>query len=733
MSTPNVELLAPAGSYEGLKAVCQAGADAAYIGGNQFGARAYANNLDTDTMLEAIDYVHIHDKRLYLTVNTLLKNKELEEQLYQYLLPYYKQGLDGVIVQDLGVFSFIREHFPDLPIHASTQMAITGVESARLLKEQGASRVVTARELSLKEIAQIKNEVDIEIESFVHGALCYCYSGMCLFSSILGGRSGNRGRCAQPCRLPYQVYEHGRQLNGKNSAYPLSPKDMCTIELLPEIIKSGVYSLKIEGRMKKPEYAAGVTSIYRKYLDLWEQDPKNYRVTKEDKKILFDLYNRDGFNQSYYQVHNGREMMAVKNEKLNKGKQDASSEALYGQMRKQYVETEKKEKIHGFLRLSLDSPAILQVSCGEVQVEVEGAMPQPAEKQPLSEERIRRQMEKLGNTPYVMEDLVIDMKDDIFLPMQSLNELRRDALHSLTDKILEPYKRQGQECTEPSVQNAKKAEVVSELCYTASVETREQLEAVVKQKAISRIYVSLFLFKKEKNKWQIRELAEYIKSYQKECYIALPYILRDDFLTEEDLRMMRKQGADGFLVRNLESYGHIRKAGLEECAVLDFHMYRFNDRASDFWKEQHCQACTVPLELNQKEIAAADNSNSELLIYGYYPMMVSAQCVKKTTDRCTHKQEQLQLKDRYQQMFPVKCYCDTCYNVIYNSLPTGLLKEAREVKKLNVPSLRFSFTLEGKKETEEILQLFLNVYVNEKKVPDKVPTFTKGHFKRGVE
>ena len=261
------ELLAPAGSYEAMTAAFAAGADAVYIGGQKFGARAYADNLDTDQMMDAIAYARLHGKKLYLTVNTLLKERELEEELYDYLLPFYEQGLDAVIVQDFGVFSLIRNTFPDLAVHCSTQMTITGPFSAALLESLGASRIVTARELSLEEIRKIRRQTKLEIESFVHGALCYCYSGQCLFSSMLGGRSGNRGRCAQPCRLPYQVFEKGRQLNGKNSAYPLSPKDMCTIDLLPEIIRSGVTSLKIEGRMKRPEYTAGVVRIYRKYLD----------------------------------------------------------------------------------------------------------------------------------------------------------------------------------------------------------------------------------------------------------------------------------------------------------------------------------------------------------------------------------------------------------------------------------------------------------------------------------
>ena len=259
--TIKTEILSPAGSIQALYAGIRAGADAVYIGGNKFGARAYAENPEEALLLEAIDYVHLHDKKIYLTVNTLLKNQEVEYQLYDYLAKYYEYGLDAVIVQDFGVFRFIRENFPKLDIHASTQMMITGPEGAALLKEMGATRIVTAREISLKEIEEIHTNVDIEIESFIHGAMCYSYSGQCLFSSILGGRSGNRGKCAGPCRQPYAVYENGRLRNDEDSRYVLSLRDMNTLTILPRIIHAGVYSLKIEGRMKSPEYAAGTVEL----------------------------------------------------------------------------------------------------------------------------------------------------------------------------------------------------------------------------------------------------------------------------------------------------------------------------------------------------------------------------------------------------------------------------------------------------------------------------------------
>ncbi|HIV23492.1 MAG TPA: U32 family peptidase [Candidatus Merdiplasma excrementigallinarum] len=305
------ELLAPGGSPESLKAAVNAGADAIYMGGRCFSARAYAQNADEGELLAAMDYCHIHDRKLYLTVNTLLKERELEGELYDYLLPLYEHGLDAVLVQDYGVLRFIRRNFPDLPIHASTQMTVMSGEGAGFLKRQGVTRVVPARELSLEEIREMHRQTGMEIECFVHGALCYSYSGQCLMSSMIGGRSGNRGRCAQPCRLPYRLWEGDKRLEGKGK-YLLSLKDICTLSILPDLTEAGVCSFKIEGRMKRAEYAAGVTEIYRRYLDLYEKNGKEgYRVDEKDLHRLMDLYNRGGFSEGYYHIRQGKSMMSM--------------------------------------------------------------------------------------------------------------------------------------------------------------------------------------------------------------------------------------------------------------------------------------------------------------------------------------------------------------------------------------------------------------------------------------
>lgn len=313
-----VEILAPAGSYESLKGAINGGCDAVYLGGSKFGARAFAHNLDEDMMLRAIDYVHLFDKKLYLTVNTLLHNEELEEELYRYLEKYYTQGLDAVIVQDTGVLSFLHRNFPKLPIHASTQMTLTSEKGGEILKDYGVTRFVPSRELGIDEIRHIRKQTSLEIETFVHGALCYCYSGQCFLSSMIGERSGNRGRCAQPCRMPYQVFEQdGRPM--KNAPYVLSPKDMCTLDKIPDLVDSGIDSFKIEGRMKKPEYASYTAFLYRKYVDLYLEYGDQYQsyLRKHQKQLeydytcLMDLYNRGGFHSGYFYDYNGSQIMSM--------------------------------------------------------------------------------------------------------------------------------------------------------------------------------------------------------------------------------------------------------------------------------------------------------------------------------------------------------------------------------------------------------------------------------------
>lgn len=726
----NVELLAPAGSYQTVVAAIAAGADAVYMGGTKFGARAYAENGDEDTIIKAIKYVHLHEKAIYLTVNTLLKNKEMEEELYKYLLPYYKAGLDAVIVQDPGVLLFIKEHFPDLPIHASTQMTITGAKSAKLLEEMGCTRIVTARELSLEEIAEIRANTSLEIESFVHGALCYCYSGQCLMSSMIGGRSGNRGRCAQPCRLPYQVYENGKKQNSENNQYALSPKDMCTIQILPQIVEAGVYSLKIEGRMKKPEYTAGVVRIYRKYLDLYAKNPDSYYVEQKDMQELFDLYNRDGFHTGYYEDHNGPQMMAVYNKKATEG-QKKRNESLFAELKERYIDTADQISISGTLELHKGMPAKLtihdQVYYGQV---VDAAM-----KQPLDPERVRKQICKTGNTPFVFSDLDIHMDMDIFMPMQSLNELRRTALEQLEEQIVSAYYRQAPQIANPFSKTNAEEKTSSAHALTVSVETKTQLNAVLESHYVERIYASITLFEQKEYKNQITQYIKSAKEKGKQCYLALPYIVRKNQLNylSNDLEYFVNEGLDGYLIRNLETLYLLKEKNLLSHAITDANLYTYNHEAQRFYKLLGIPEDTIPYELNKGEIAHRDNSNSEMIIYGYQPLMISAQCVKKNFSKCNKNSDTMLLVDRYKKNFHVQCVCDYCYNIIYNSIPLGLLKEAAQVQSYGIKSYRLNFTTESQARVNELLSQFYRAYYLDECPEGTSDQFTKGHLKRGVE
>ncbi len=730
------ELLAPAGSFTAMRGALAAGADAVYTGGSLFGARAYAENLSEEKLLEAIDEVHLAGKRLYLTVNTLLKEEELEKQLYNYLLPYYRAGLDGILVQDFGVLSFVAREFPGLPIHASTQMAVTGPAGARFLEKQGVKRLVAARELSLRELNRIHESTSMELEAFVHGALCYSYSGQCLMSSLIGGRSGNRGRCAQPCRLPYQVWEKGRRLNGKHTAYPLNTRDMCTVELLPQILRAGVFSLKIEGRMKKPEYAAGVVEVYRKYLDLYlrhqeyyDRNPEAFQVDPADAKRLFDLFNRDGFNQSYFLVRNGREMMALRNEKLTGRKEEQPMKKSKGMQEP----LQARRGIRGNLYLAPEKPARLQLSLGDVQIEITREGVQLPKNQPLTRERILQQMEKTGNSPFYFDKLQICMEGPVFVPMQFLNELRRRGLEELQQKLLSGFRRAYPEKTAER-ENYPENQPESQEKLWVLPETWEQFRSLLEIPGIDGFYLPTSLFHPERLREEWESASE--QAAGRELRLALPYITRADGKSDyiREIAAWKAPCLQGILVRNLESLGILMETGLEGLAILDAGMYTFSNRSAGFWQELGVKGTTAPLELNQKELARRDNRNSELILYGRSPMMISSQCLKKNLDRCAKKKSLLLLRDRKGMEFPVRCDCDNCCNIIYNSLPTNLLGEWETIRKMGFSGFRLQFTVESGREAADTARAFAEV-LKEGRLPGNLAgsEYTKGHFKRGVE
>lgn len=800
-----VEILAPAGSMECLKAAITAGADAVYTGGALFGARAYAHNLTEEELLEAIDYVHLHGRRLYLTVNTLIKDREMEKQMYDYLLPYYRQGLDAVIVQDIGLFRFIRKHFPDLPIHASTQMTLTGVDGAKFLEKEGAQRIVTSRELSMAEVKKIADETELEIESFVHGALCYCYSGQCLFSSFIGGRSGNRGQCAQPCRLLYRTPE------AKRPQYLLSLKDICTLELIPEMIESGIYSFKIEGRMKKPEYAAAVAFQYRKYADLYlkyyeecpaEEDPaayamKKYRVREEDRQMLLDLYNRGGFHTGYYHTQNGREMISLNRPNhagvpavkvlakkgrnvtakaltdlypqdiielpMRKGREKADNytckdavrkgmnvqipvfadtpfkrdeiwmrtrnSTLIDTLREEFVNGKIKERICGTFRLYPQEKATLTVKCRDAEITVAGEKAQEALSQPMSRERIEKQLRKTGNTEFEFSFLKTEIGEKVFLPMQSLNELRREALETLEKVICEKYRRSGEvkDPEEDKTELSMEEEVLSG--WTASVRTAEQMEVILEEEAIGRIYVDCTMFPRIWEKDSYVEWITKVHAAGKEIYLVMPYIFRERTRKQYEAAYNRIFGAgwDGILIANYESFAFLKEHGYTGRIMTDYNLYEFNQESRKFWKEKGVFEFTAPVELTERELQDLRVKDGEVIVYGYLPMMISAGCIQKTTGGCLKKSGQTTITDRYRNPFVVKNECDYCYNILYNYVPLYLGDRMEEVYQIGPGRIRLMFTTERQQEVRQIL----SAYFEGKELPEG--TYTRGHWKRGIK
>lgn len=747
-----LELLAPAGSLKTLKAVIHAGADAVYLGGSMFGARAYANNFNEEELLEAIRFGHIHGRKIILAVNTLLKEYELG-QLYDYLHPYYEAGLDAVIVQDMGVMEFIKTHFPNLPIHTSTQMTITNVEGARLLKEQGVERVVTAREMSLEEIQRIHDEVGVELESFIHGALCYCYSGQCLFSSIIGGRSGNRGRCAQPCRLSYEVLQGEKSLTGHHATPILSLKDMCTLPFLYELADHGVYSFKIEGRMKTPEYAAGVVSIYRKYMDSY-LDGSRIPVEKKDIRALLELGNRGGFTNGYYYHHNDSDMLSGESASHNK-----SEGVLQDNIRREYVDTELKEKIKGKLILNKECPAKIEVQYGKIKVSYQGDMVLVAQNRPLTEEVVTEKITKTGNTPFVFENLEVTMDDDIFMPVNQLNQLRRGALEALEEALLKPYERTLPELVETSsaetdrqtTGNAIKEKQISgqSLSQTSGqqsagsstevrvlIEDAEQLPAVLKADFVDTVYLDCMLYTRENLLRKLSEDIDRVHASGKKAFYVFPFIFRQQtsLFYEKIMPELKKLPLDGIMVRSLDEIAFVKEWGNGNWQMVsDSNLYTYSNEAAEYFYRLGMIQDTIPVELNRKEILRRENSRSEMIIYGRLPLMITAQCIHKNTLGCMHQPKVLNLKDRYSVHFPVKNFCSECYNVIYNSLPVCLFKEDVTVKKIAPAAVRLSFTTETEEETEQILTIYGDIYKNGGILGQMPMECTNGHFKRGVE
>lgn len=800
------ELLAPTGSMESLKAAVQNGCNAVYLGGKQFSARQYAGNFSIEEIEEACDYCHLRGVRVYVTVNTVYKDKELKEFL-KFVGKLYAIGVDALILQDVGAAKLVQKQYPDFCLHASTQMTANSLEDVQYWYAQGFSKVVLSRELTLPEICYITEHTEAEVETFIHGALCVCYSGQCIMSSMLGGRSGNRGRCAQTCRLPYTLYCGYEKIA---EGHLLSPKDIATISILPQLIDAGIASLKIEGRMKNPEYVAGVTRIYRKYLDLYAQNPENYIVEPEDMKELLQLFNRGGFTEGYYTSRSGLDMMSVERPKtwgLKVGivdkylpqhkkvvirtreplvpgdgieiwtshgphvgcqvtKPSKAGEVItltlegdiakndvvyrtYGKalndiLQKTWEKDSRKLPIYGILKANLHQPLALQLWDNHgSSVYVTGAMVEEAGNQPLVEDKLRQQIQKMGTTPFVLKELEVQADANIYVGIAELNRLRREAAEALTQSILKKTKHKAAQ-TQIQPQTVKKGKLLHKK-VNVLVNTIEQFEAAVKQKGVDTIYIE----STPELEKRLDFVIETSQRYGVSCYVALPRIDREEAADKMRLQKYIASDIDGFLVRSAAQCGAVQQSGKK--FAVDANMNILNRESVLFWKEQGAARICLSVENNLTEINSMADENCEMVVYGYLPLMVTQQCPignfagEKVNGRfCKERftKDLYFLKDRKGEKFPLMPDCERCICTILNGKPLFTLKFYNEILDNAVGSVRLQFTKEGPARVERTIKAYVDATANPENFSAETRFFvqemgkkgsTKGHFFRGVE
>lgn len=707
-----MELLAPAGSFEVLKAVVAAGADAVYIGGNMFSARAYATNFTPEEIIAAIDYCHMYGVKLHLTINTCLKDKEID-CLFFYVAPFYEAGLDAVIVQDMGVFKLLKDSFPGLEIHASTQTTLCSEMGVSFMKELGANRVVLARELMIPEIKRIKaSNPDIEIETFVHGALCFSYSGQCLFSGYLGGRSGNRGRCAGPCRLPYSVYKDEKSLF-KNK-YPLSLKDFCAIDHLKELSDAGVSSLKIEGRMKSARYAAGVTYIYRLALDMLYNEQQ---VDSKSFSKLLELGNRAGFTDGYLIKHNGGDMVSLASPAHTSSKEDVLP--VY------------RNKINISCEASFLEGEIPQVTYTyeDYAVSLSGEAPiDKAMKSPSDISDIEAVLMQTGDTMFCVRNISVNASDNIFVPKSILKKLRREGLEQLESLIVSKYRRNiAKEVKLPSFPNNKDY-LINKGDTVISISNISQLKTTLRYSYVNAVMVPLEL--------SDDNLISDVKACGKKIIVSLPKIIREykvsiDYLSDKIKSL--SDLADGFITYTYDGLGLLMANSIPTNRIIaDYSIYTYNNYAVNTLSE-YASVCSMPLELSLHDMKTRNNANSLISLYGHAPFMITAQCINGNNYGCNNKQENISLTDRYNKRLRVINNCKYCYNIIYNPVPTVLFNEISSIRATNPLAFRLDFTVESDDETRKVLDMYETCIRREFSSSDITFDFTKGHFKKGVE
>ena len=690
-----IEILAPAGEMKSLMAAVNNGADAVYLGGSSFSARKSAVNFDDEGLKEAVEYAHLRGVSVYVALNTLIHEDELEN-VYRFVKYCDSIGVDALIVQDLGVIYMLRKYFPHIRIHASTQMTLHNLAGVRAAEKLGFERVVLSRELSFEEIKHISDNCKAELEVFGHGALCMCYSGQCLMSSLIGGRSGNRGACAQPCRLPYTVCDKDKNPIGSSEKYYMSLKDLCAVEHLDKFAECGIASLKIEGRMKSPEYVAVVTSVYDKYR-------KGGKVDKGDFALLENIFSRNGFTDGYFFGRTGRHMLNVDrhNDDVYRNISDDVHSAAAA-----LIEKEKHIPVDVYVSVGMGEMPDCVFTCGEHAVTAVGDKPvEAAQKSETPPERIAEQISKLGGTAFEIGNITYNIDKGINIPIKEINNLRRNAVAMLEERIL---CRTGRTYDDYDYKAAEEKIVYAD--KSASVRTLEQAKKAY-DLGFGRIYIPYGVYDAHR---------DFFDSDSDVFALMLPAVASDAMINK-----FANCSLDRVCVSNISQLEAFE--GKRISANYNMNIYNTMAQTQLALMGADCVCMSPELSISQLERAACD-VDREITVYGRTALMTVKNClVKSASGKCGCDRDVRYLKDRKGAYFPFYTDTDTCTNVIYNSVPVYMGDRARELEKIRCAWLRFDFT----DETPETMEYITDMFDKGAKLPEG--TFTRGHYYRGVE
>ena len=693
-----IELLSPAGSMDALRAAVQNGADAVYLGCGSFNARAGARNFTIEELQQAVSYCHVRGVKVHLTVNTLTTDRE-QRAVAELIRQAALVGVDAFIVQDPGIVGLCRAIAPSVEVHASTQMSIHSLEGVKEAAKLGCSRVVLARELSRQEIAYICKHSPVEIEVFAHGALCMCYSGQCYLSSVIGRRSGNRGQCAQPCRLPYG---YGRQEN----RYPLSLKDNCLVSYLAELNAMGVASVKIEGRMKRPEYVATVTRIYRSVLS-------DGKITPENAAQLERVFSRQGFTQGYYDKKLGMDMFGTRQDIKEDRELLARARATYenGELARVGVQ------FYGLIRAG--EPAQLAVEDPEGRrCKVDGPVPEAARTRALDETELENRLSKTGGTPYFCKGLKAVIDPGLALSAAAVNTMRRDLLAQLS-----ALRGRAPEITVhpvPSVPQFGGSRQAPKL--TVAVRLAEQITPALLQARPAVLYVPVSELIRH------RELLTAVPPETELCALV-PRVIRDPEQPdlERCLRVLLAHGVSSVLCGNMGHAAMARAIGLKVRG--DFGLNVFNSACAAYWQEQGLTSLTVSFEATLPQIRDMSKPvDTEAIVYGRLPLMLTENClIKNRSGVCACDGAVTKLVDRKGEEFPVVPDTGTCRSVLLNGKKLYLLDKQEDLQGLGLWALRLQFTTENPREVDLVLGQY------DRGGQFDPGTCTRGLYYRGVE